>query len=382
MHSLICQKNQFLIAKGMMHLSGHSLGPLSKRAASFTLEALDQWKNDGVKAWESASWMQLPFKVAKKIAQHLGAKRDEVIVTDSTTLNLYKVLHSALCLNPKRKIILTEKGNFPTDLYIAQGITKCFPGLALQSVNANQLEESLSDKVAVLYLSHVNYRNSHMHSLSTLTYLAQQQGIIVVWDLSHSIGMIPLNLNRDNVDFAVGCTYKYLNGGPGAPSFIYVNQKHHQQLENPIQGWMAHRSPFDFAPRFITQKNANAFLAGTPAILSMKALQGALSVFDKVDRHALRNLNLQFSDYFIAFAKENFPQLKCLSPITHEHRGGHLAFEHQNSDTLSQALIQKGILCDYRSPNLLRISFSPLYLTFSDIKTICARIKEGIVCNL
>jgi kynureninase len=378
---VICQKHQFLIPDNLYHLSGHSLGPLSKQAFSFTQKALNQWKNENVKAWESADWMQLPVTVAKKIAKLLGATSNEVIVTDSTTVNLYKVLVSALHLNPERKIILTEKDNFPTDLYIAQGITHFFPKISLQCVESHQIKDTLSEKVAVLLLSHVNYRDSSLHTLSTLTHLAQQQGIIVVWDLSHSVGMIPLNLNADKVDFAVGCTYKYLNGGPGAPSFIYVNKKHLNQIKNPIQGWMAHQSPFHFADNFCAKKTASTFLAGTPSILSMKALDGALSVYKAVEIRLLREQSLYFSNYFMEFVENNVPQLKCLSPTNPEQRGGHLAFAHPKAYFLSQALLQKGILCDYRPPNILRISLCPLYLTFDDLEIILHLLQEIFACN-
>lgn len=376
MSDLIYRKEAFQLSPKHHYLAGHSLGPLPKQMREVLYETLHEWEMLGVNAWEGAHWLSLPIEVGKKIANLIGAHPQEVIVSDSTSVNLYKALQAALALNPKRRVILTEENNFPTDLYIAEGLIARKEELSLLCVKKEALIEHLNEDIAVLLLSHVNFRDSYKHAIKDLTQLAKAQGIIVIWDLSHSVGLMPLTLSKDKVDFAVGATYKYLNGGPGAPSFLYVNRKHHHRVQNPIQGWMGHCAPFQFENRYFPHEDARRFQIGTPTLLSLKGLDCALSLFASVNMEIFFDMNQQLAVYFRDYLQENIPSLKCLSPQHANLRGGHLAFTCQNAPDILKKLQDKNITCDFRPPHLLRFSFSPLYLNLADLEIVAHTLKE------
>lgn len=359
-------------------MCGHSLGPMPKRSADSVNRCLENWSHDAITAWNKADWINLPNKLGELIAPLIGANANEVVVTDSTSINLFKTLHSALALNPKRHILATEQNNFPADLYIVQGIEHFNKNLTLHYLPSDQIINQLTEDIAVLTLTHVNYRTSQIQDMGAITQRAHELGIIVVWDLSHSIGTLPLTLNQHNVDFAVGCSYKYLNGGPGSPSFIYANKKHHQHISNPIYGWMGQESPFAFSKEFQPSSGTNAFLGGTPSILSMKSLEGALELFSEFSIIELRKKNIENSTYLIDLLSEKAPSLSLLSPKSPNHRGGHVAFQHSQAYPLSRALIDQGLICDYREPNLLRLSTPPLYIDQSDIENASSIIEKTL----
>lgn len=368
----------FILPEKQIYMCGHSLGPMPKRAAESVQRCLEDWGHHAVGAWNQADWIHLPYKLGALIAPLIGAHSDEVIVTDSTSVNLFKVLSNALRLNLKRPVIMTEDDNFPADLYIAQGIEKFNSDVEIRYVPSSQILEQLNEDIAVLTLTHVNYRTSLIHDMEAITKRAHALGIIVVWDLSHSVGSIPLYLNENGVDFAVGCTYKYLNGGPGAPSFIYANKKHHKNIASPIYGWMGHKSPFAFSNKFEASNGLGGYLGGTPSILSMKALEGALELFAQFSIQTLRKNSIENSNFLINLLSKTTPELICLSPKQPEIRGGHVAFQHAQAYSISRALIHEGIICDYREPNLVRLSVSSLYLDHSDIEKACLIIEKVI----
>lgn len=371
-------KSNFILPENQIYMCGHSLGLMPKQAAESIEHCLKDWAHNAVGAWNQADWIHLPYKVGALIAPLIGSNPDEVIVTDSTSVNLFKVLCNALRLNPKRQVIMTDQDNFPADLYIVQGIENFNSNVQIRYVPSSQILEQLSEDIAVLTLTHVNYRTSFIYDMETITKRAHELGIIVIWDLSHSVGSIPLYLNDYEVDFAVGCTYKYLNGGPGAPSFIYANKKYHKKIISPIYGWMGHKSPFSFSTSFEPSNGLSAYLGGTPSILSMKALEGALELFAQFSLEMLREKSLENSNLLINLLSKTTPELLCLSPKIPEIRGGHVAFGQNEAYSISRALIHEGVICDYREPNLLRLSLSPLYLDRTDIEKACLIIEKVI----
>ena len=367
-------KDQFILPEDVIYMCGHSLGPCSKLAMNAVSKTMQDWSIDAVKAWNDKAWINLPFSIAAKIAPLIGADPSEVAVSDSTSVNLFKVLMSALRLNSNRNIILSTDDNFPADLYIAQGIAEFKNEVILKTVMAEKLIESLDDTIAVLMLTQVNYRDASVHDLAEITKYAHEHGILVVWDLSHSVGILPINLKESDADFAVGCTYKYLNGGPGAPSFIYVNARHSHNAQSPIYGWMGHKQPFIFASNY-ESSGAASYIAGTPYILSLKALEAALGIFEDIDITKIYEQSLQ-SLVVLEKGLKQYGLNICL-PET-KLRGGHLAFLHDQAYSLSRALIKHGVICDYREPNLIRLCVNPLYLNLGDIK-LCLKIIGNIL---
>jgi kynureninase len=261
-------------------------------------------------------------------------------------------------------VILTEKDNFPADLYIADNVAT-LRQMSLHAVHSDEILEAMNEDVAVIFLTHVNYRSAKKYDMEKINQKAKRLGILTLWDLSHSVGIMPLYCSQLDVDFAVGCTYKYLNGGPGAPSFIYINQKHHTKVKSPIHGWMGHAQPFDFSAQYESAPGVYSYLTGTPCILSMKALEGALAIFKNIDLQALQDKSLLLTHYLITQCAKQVPSLQC---ITHfNQRGGHVGFFHPHAQAISLALIQNGVLIDYRKPNLIRFGISPLVIDFEDI---------------
>lgn len=371
-------KEQFSLPKNSVYLCGHSLGPMPNTATTSVQQSLQAWSHLGVAAWNEADWINLPVKLGQQIAPLIGANQDEVIVTDSTSINLLKLLLAAISLNPTRNILLTECDNFPADLYMAESIAKLQPHVTVNAVPVDNLLESMNENVAVLLLTHVNYRTSDMHDMKAICHKAHTLGILVLMDLSHSVGAMPLYCSEFELDFAVGCTYKYLNGGPGSPSFLYINQKHLQRIAPMIQGWMGHITPFAFSQNYEKAKGISSFLTGTPFILSMKALEGALQIFTHSDLAALRAKNISLSTFLITQLENKVPTLHCESPLDPLNRGSHVAFSHPNAYAISRALIEHGIIVDYREPHLIRFGIAALYMDDEDIEKVVT-ITENVV---
>jgi kynureninase len=355
--------NEFILPRRGVYMCGHSLGPMTKIAENCVKEALLSWGDQAVAGWNDQGWIELPYQVATLLAPLLGANSDEVILSDSTSINLYKVLMSALKMQSNRKVILSTHDNFPADLYVAEGIGHFLSDYQLKVVSLDELKEHLDDSVAVVLLTHINYRDASAHDMSKVTKMAHDKGILTVWDLSHSAGIIPLSLREHDVDFAVGCTYKYLNGGPGSPGFIYVNSKHQSSALSPIFGWMGHKRPFEFSSQY-SSTGIRTFLGGTPYVLSLIALKGALSVFKGVSMTKLYAKSQRYSEYLLNSLRAK--GLKVLSSIN-VIRGGHVSFLHEYAYGFSRALIDQGVVCDYRDPSLIRLCVNPLYLDFDAI---------------
>jgi kynureninase len=305
----------------------------------------------------------------------VGAAAGETVVTDTISINLFKLLSAALreadARDASRRVIVSERANFPTDLYIAQGLIEQLDrGYALRLVDdPADLPAAIDDETAVVMLTHVNYRTGHMHDMGALTQIAHRAGALALWDLAHSAGAVPIDLNGANADFAVGCTYKYLNGGPGSPAFAWVPKRHQARLSQPLSGWWGHRAPFAMDPRYTPDDGIGRFLCGTQPIVSMALVESGLDVFLETDMHAVRRKSLALTDQFIALVEARCAgqALSLVTPRAHAQRGSHVSFEHRHGYEVMQALIARGVIGDYREPSVLRFGFTPLYTRFVDV---------------
>lgn len=369
---LASKRQEFSLPHDTIYLDGNSLGALPYAVAARVQGVLNQqWGKDLIKSWNKHQWIDLPSQIGEQIAGLIGAAPGQVICCDSTSINLFKVLSSALSMQSHRKIVLSQNSNFPTDLYMVEGLVT-FLGeqhVELQLVDEQQIEQALNEDIAVLMLTQVNFRSGKLLDMQKITRLAHAKGILVVWDLAHSAGALPIELDACEVDFAVGCGYKYLNGGPGAPAFLYVAQRHHAEVQQPLTGWMGHSNPFKFEAGYQPAKGVAQYLTGTPAILSMCALDAALAVFADVDMHQVRTKSIALSELFIELLERQpgLSELTLISPRDASCRGSQLAFTHPHAHAICQALIDRGVIADFRAPNVLRFGFTPLYLRYVDI---------------
>lgn len=374
-------RKAFSIPVNKIYLDGNSLGPLTLVAKQRALEVIEkQWGNDLIASWNLHDWINLPITVGEKIAPLLGASSNQTICCDSVSINLFKLITCALAGNPERTTILSTTNNFPTDLYVAEGIQRLLGEnrCRLQLVENHELNSALKQKPGVLLLTQTDYRTGEIFDIEELTSQAHANGTPVIWDLSHSVGVLPLEMDKWNVDFAVGCTYKYLNGGPGAPAFLYVAHNQQENCFQPLSGWMGHKAPFEFLSNYTACNGINKFLSGTPPILSMSVLDAALAVYEKIDIHQLRKKSIQLTELFMSLLGKTgtLRQLQLCSPISAKIRGSQLAFAHQNSFGISQALAAKQVIADFRSPDLLRFGFSPLTLRYEDIWLAVEALQE------
>jgi len=375
------KKAQFDLPSDCIYLDGNSLGALPHAAKERIAQVVtQQWGVDLIKSWNCHQWIDLPLTVGEKIAPLIGAGQGQVICCDSISVNVFKLLCSALALQKGRHIVLSQNDNFPTDLYMVQGLSDLLgqQHCELRLCAGDNIEQSLNSDVAVLLLTQVNFRSGKVHDMQAITKLAHQHGILVIWDLAHSAGALPVELDSCHVDFAVGCGYKYLNGGPGAPAFIYVATRHQQAVTQPLSGWMGHSAPFSFSADYSGADGVNRYLCGTPAILSMSALDAALDVFADVDMQVIRSKSLRLAKLCLDLFAQ-LPALSALqlaSPLNDEERGSQLAFSHPDAYAICQALIANKVICDFRAPNILRLGFTPLYTSFSDVWLAVTRLNQ------
>ena len=377
-------REQFVLPEGVIYLDGNSLGVLPKSAAARVANAVtEQWGQGLIRSWNSAGWFDAPQRLGDKIAQLVGAAPGEVVATDSTSINLYKVLSAALHIaaqdSPGRQVVLSERCNFPTDLYIAEALCK-ERGLRLLLVEAEDIVDALTENVAVLMLTHVNYRSGAMHDMAALTRAAHQAGALTVWDLAHSAGAVPVELHDAQADFAVGCGYKYLNGGPGAPAFVWAHPKHANRFWQPLAGWWGHAEPFDFTPDYRPAQGITRFLCGTQPILSMTALEcgldSVLAALPLGGMAALRTKSLALSDLFITLVEQRCAGhgLALATPREHAKRGSQVSLTRsEGAYAIVQALIARGVIGDFRAgdgklqTDILRFGLTPLYIGFEEV---------------
>jgi kynureninase len=378
---LAARRAAFTLPEGVIYLDGNSLGALvTSVPARMRVAIEDEWGRGLIRSWNDAGWYPAPLRVGAKIAALIGAQPDEVVACDSTSVNLYKVLVAALRMRPGRRVILGELGNFPTDMYVAQGVAQLM-GAELQCVAHDEVERTvgtLGDALAVVTLTEVNYKTGRLHDMRAITAAAHRVGALVAWDLAHSAGTLPVQLNDCKVDFAVGCGYKYLNGGPGAPAYVFVAQRHLPHVQQPIAGWHGHAQPFAFTQGYEAHAGIDRMLAGTASQLAMIALEEALGAFDGVDMQALRRKGSELGDLFIALIEQELPGhgFGIASPRDASQRGSQVSLTHENGYAIMQALIARGVIGDFRAPDILRFGFAGLYVRYVDVWDAVAQLAD------
>ncbi|WP_394805272.1 kynureninase [Kordiimonas aquimaris] len=377
---LRCKRAEFHVPEGVIYLDGNSLGLLPVSVKDRVAETVEnEWGNSLIRAWNSHSWMDLPEKVGAKIAKLIGAEEGTVVSVDTTSLNVAKAVSAAMALNPERKVILTDNGNFPTDIYMAQGIADLVDkGHEVRIVNPQDVYEALDETIAVMMITQVDYRTGRRHNMKQLTERAHAVGAITVWDLAHSAGAFEVDLTSCNVDLAVGCTYKYFNGGPGAPAFIYVAPRHQDNIKPILSGWIGHKAPFAFELGYQPAEGIKRMNVGTPPVIALSALDAALDVWVDVDMSEVRMKSVALSELFIAEVESRCTQfgLTLASPRDADSRGSQVSFRCPDGYAVMQALIAEGIIGDFRAPDIIRFGFTPLYLGYEDVLNATKKLEE------
>ncbi len=376
-------RDEFDLPADVIYLDGNSLGPLPKATPGRVAEVVArEWGQSLIRGWNTHGWMRLPLRIGEKLGRIIGAEPGSTLVADSTSVNLFKLLAAALEARPTRRMILTETGNFPTDLYMAQGLAALLRrGHEVRAV-ADPVA-ALNQDVAILMLTHVNYRSGAMHDMASVTRAAHAVGALTLWDLSHSAGAVPLRVAEDGADFAVGCGYKYLNGGPGAPAFLSVAPRLHADLRLPLTGWLGHAEPFAFAPDYRPAEGIGRATVGTPPVLSLAALEVGVDQMLRVPMDALRAKSQRLIDLFIALIEQECAEyeFRLLTPRDAAIRGSQVAFGHADGHAIMQALIARGVIGDFRSPDVMRFGLAPLYVRHTDVwdavSVLCEVMRTG-----
>jgi kynureninase len=379
---LAARRHAFALPDGLIYLDGNSLGALTHRARTRVAELVEhEWGTGLIRSWNRHGWIDLPATLGARIARLVGAEADEVVVADSTSVNLFKLASAACRMRGARTRIVTESGNFPTDLYVLQGLASLVPGLEVAAVPRHEVERAIDDRTFLVVLTHVHYRTAECWDMRVLTSLAHERGARVLWDLSHSVGAVPLELSAHRADFAIGCGYKYLNGGPGAPAFTYVRRDLQAQVEPVLAGWMGHATPFEFSDEYEPAAGMRRHRCGTPPLVAFAALDGALDAFDGVSMAALREKSVRMTELFIGLVERLGPGtgLRLASPRDPARRGSHVSFSHACGYDFMQALIARDVIGDFRAPDVMRFGFTPLYLRYVDVWDAVVRIGEEAV---
>lgn len=381
--SLAYARKRFSVPENVVYLDGNSLGALPVATISRLNETLQrEWGEGLIRSWNNADWVTLPQRVGAAIAGLLGASADEIVAADSTSVNIFKLLAGALALaskqDPARRVILSERGNFPTDLYVAQGIVESFGGGYKLRLVDGDIENAFDDHTAIALITQVDYCTGRLHNMKRLNDAARRAGTRILWDLSHSAGAVPVALKKDGAELAVGCGYKYFNGGPGAPAYLYVERSLQADFPTPLSGWFGHTAPFDFSADFVPAAGIERFQCGTPSVLAMTALSCGIDTFAGIDMIDLRAKSLAQSDIFWTLMNQRCGEFgfTCVSPRDHAMRGSQLSFAHEHAYAIMQAIIERGVIGDFRQPNLLRFGFTPLYLRYVDLWDAVIVIRE------
>ncbi len=358
----------FHLPEGLTYLDGNSLGPLPRAAAARVADCVTaQWGGMLIRGWTAAGWMAQPGRLGDRLGRLVGAAPGTVTVGDTLSIRVWQCLAAALQLRPDRRVILSDTGNFPTDLYMAQGLVDALgQGHSLRLVRPEEVAGAIDDRVAVMMLTEVDYRTGRLHDMGDLTTRAQAAGALTLWDLAHSAGALPIDLDGTGADFAAGCTYKYLNGGPGAPAFVYVAPRHAEAIRPVLSGWLGHAAPFAFDLDYRPAQGVERMRVGTPPVIGMAALDAALDAFDGIDMEALRARSIALTDRFIAEVEARCPDLTLATPREGARRGSQVSFRATEGYPIMQALIAEGVIGDFRAPDLIRFGFAPLYNTEAD----------------
>ncbi|MFE2911353.1 kynureninase [Kitasatospora indigofera] len=370
---------EFTLPDKGVYLDGNSLGALPVRTAERVREVVEEeWGRELIRSWNDAGWFEQPYRLGGRIAPLVGAAAGEVVVCDTTSVNLFKVLAAALRLRPGRRTVLGDGAAFPTDLYIAEGVTGLVGGarsVLLPSTTAEELERHLDGDVAAVVLSHVDYRTGELLDMAAVTAQVRAAGALMIWDVCHSVGALPVELGSCGADFAVGCTYKYLNGGPGSPAFLYVAERHQAAAEQPLSGWFGHARPFAFEPGYAPTGGIGRFLTSSPSLLGQAALGAALDVWERADLRAVRAKSLALTDLFISLV-EPLDGVEVVTPREHHRRGSQVALRHRDGYPVVQALIERGVIGDFRAPDLMRFGFTPLYVSYAQVWDAAQQLAE------
>ena len=376
-------RNKFLLPPGVIYLDGNSLGALPRSTAARVSRVIEkEWGEALITSWNRHDWIGMPQRVGDKIARLIGADAGEVVVAESTSINLFKVLAAALKMRAGRRVIVSDTENFPTDLYMAEGLVKLLDQIyTLRLVPTDDLEQALGADTAVLMLTQVNFRTGAIHDMTALTAAAHAAGALTIWDLSHSAGAVPVDLNGAQADFAIGCGYKYLNGGPGAPAFVYVAARHQGQTTQPLHGWLGHADPFEFAASYRPAAGIRQFVVSTQPILSLAALEEGVDLLLQADLAQLRAKSRALTEGFITLVEARCAGLglSLVTPRDSARRGSQVSFAHEQGYAVMQALIARGVIGDFRAPDLLRFGFSPLYIRHVDVWDATEILRDVLV---
>ena len=369
-------RNEFSLPEGLIYLDGNSLGALPRAAAERARTVLEQqWGVDLIGSWNTHHWFELPAIIGSKIGQLIGGGKGQCVATDTTSINVFKALAAALRMqqhdHPQRRVIVSERENFPTDLYMVEGLIDFLnDGYELRLItDESELSSALTDDVAVVLLTHVNYRSGRMWQMDNVTREVHEAGALMIWDLCHSVGAVPLDVAGAGADFVVGCTYKYLNGGPGSPAFIWIAEDHLERATQPLSGWWGHKRPFEMAVDFEPAAGAKKFQTGTQPILSLATMEVGVDLALQVDQAQLREKSLALTSLFIALVENRLGghPLTLITPRDHASRGSQVSFMHPEGFAVMKALIERGVVGDYREPGVLRFGFTPLYVSYTDV---------------
>ncbi|MCI5095010.1 MAG: kynureninase [Rhodobacteraceae bacterium] len=376
------RKELFDLPKGVIYLDGNSLGVLPKGAAERAVQVIsNEWGQELIRAWNTADWISLPSRVGDRIGQLIGAPAGSVATGDTLSIKVYQALAAALKMRPDRKVILSDNGNFPTDLYMAQGLISTIDkDYELRAPAPEDVADAITKEVAVVMLTQVDYRTGRTHDMQAITEKAHSVGAVMIWDLAHSAGAVPVDMTASNAEFAVGCTYKYLNGGPGSPAFIYARPDLVETVEPALAGWMGHEAPFEMDLKYRPAMSTERLRVGTPPILQLAVLDQALNAWDGVDMQELRAASIALCDTFIAEVEARCPQLTLASPRDGAQRGSQISFGFEHGYAAMQALIDRGVIGDFRAPNIMRFGFTPLYIDQADVVE-AAKILEDVITN-
>ncbi|WP_210527405.1 kynureninase [Rubellimicrobium arenae] len=371
-------KALFDLPAGLVYLDGNSLGPLPKAAPARMEQAMRaEWGTMLIGGWNQANWMAQPRRLGDRIGRLIGAEPGHTVIGDTLSIKVFQALSACLALRPDRLVILSDTGNFPSDLYMAEGLVRMLGGRhELRLAEPEDLEDAITEEVAVLLVTEVDYRTGRRHDMARLTARAHAMGALVVWDLAHSAGALPVDVAGGGADFAVGCTYKYLNGGPGAPAFIYVAPRHAHDAPPALSGWLGHRAPFAFELSYTAGDGIDRMRVGTPPVLAMASLEAALDIWDAVEMDDLRRASLALTDRFIDGVEAACPDLVLATPRDHERRGSQVSFRHPDGYAAMQALIARGVVGDFRAPDIMRFGFAPLYIGSAEVDRAIEIIAE------
>lgn len=371
-------KAQFILPDGIIYLDGNSLGPLPKAAAARVARTVEaEWGQMLITGWNKAGWMDQPARIGDRIGRLIGAEPGTVVMGDTLSIKVYQALASAIEMNPGRKVILSDTGNFPSDLYMADGLVRTLgQGYSLRTVAPEAVLDAIDDTVAVTLITEVDYRTGRRHDMAAITAKAHAMGALTIWDLAHSAGALPVDLAGVGADFAVGCTYKYLNSGPGGPAFIYVAPRHAETARPALSGWLGHAAPFAFDLDYRPGRGIERMRVGTPPVLQLAALEAAMDIWDQVDMADLRDRSLALTDRFIAGVEAACPGLTLATPRDHALRGSQVSFRHPEGYAIMQALIAAGVIGDFRAPDILRFGFTPLFIGFDEVDRAVAILSR------